>query len=218
MYKFKREFKLFVIRLIAFFYFGLIASWAMANNLASQQLAQFNQTVQTARGEFTQIVFSQTGKIKQQSQGVFSFSRPGKFRWQITDPFPQTIVSNGKQVITYDPDLEQASIRSANSALESTPSALLFGQAQLDRLFKMTNVEKSLGDLNWLEAEPYDSSGLFNQIRIGWREQLPRVLEISDSLGQVTRLTLSNWETQVEFKPTEFELELPPGVDLLEIN
>lgn len=210
---------MFLLRfvLVAFFSLG-IPTLALASQLASKQLQAFNQEVTSARGEFTQIVFSQKGKIKQQGNGVFVFSRPGKFRWEIVEPFPQTIVSNGENVITYDPDLEQASIRPAKAALDATPSALLFGHSKLDQLFEIQDETNTLGDLNWLVATPINPSGLFSKIRIGWQEQQPRVIEIFDSLGQITRLTLYKWAVNTPLTNNEFELQLPENVDLLEIE
>src|SRR5437868_4791941 len=45
----------------------------------------------TAKGRFAQMVLDKNGKLLQQATGTMQFSRPGKFRWEYTKPYEQTI-------------------------------------------------------------------------------------------------------------------------------
>lgn len=184
---------------------------------AKEELSKFNQKVGQASGTFSQTVLSPEGRIKQQGAGKFAFSKPGKFLWNIQKPFPQLIVSNGVEVVTFDPDLEQASIRPAATALDSSPSALLFGRGDLDKLFNLTNLQTANG-VEWLEAKPKKQDSLFDKILIGMKGGLPIQVEIHDSLGQVTRLNLNGWDLETQNQPSSFEFIAPEGVDVIRVN
>lgn len=185
---------------------------------AKANLDQFNKQIQMAKGQFIQTVISPSGQIKQEGEGVFSFAKPGQFRWEIQKPFPQLIISDGKSVVTYDPDLEQASKRRAQDALESSPSALLFGYRELDKLFNIQADSAPVSGVNWLQATPIKKDSLYEKIRVGMRDGRPAEVEIYDSLGQVTRLSLFNWDISPTFEANYFKFVLPQGVDMIEVN
>ncbi|MDX1669004.1 MAG: outer-membrane lipoprotein carrier protein LolA, partial [Limnobacter sp.] len=75
----------------------LFMSFAWADS-AKHTLEQFNREVSQASGRFKQVVITPEGRVKQEGQGEFSFSKPGQFRWEIKTPFPQIIVSDGQSV------------------------------------------------------------------------------------------------------------------------
>lgn len=53
--------------------------------------------------------------------------RPGKFYWETVSPSKQTIVTSGKTVWIYDPDLQQAVRQSLDDQVADTPALLLSG-------------------------------------------------------------------------------------------
>lgn len=200
------------IRFVTSIFFMLSASAAHADAVADFRL--FQSTVQRGSGQFEQIVVAPSGKIKQRGQGSYAFEKPGKFRWEIKKPFPQLIVADGKALFTYDPDLEQATQRSLKGALGESPAALLFGQADLDALFEVTAGQAEKG-ITWLLAKPRSADALFTSIKLGMKDGVPSVIEINDSLGQITTVTLSEWSQPTDFPPGLFKFEPPPGVDLI---
>lgn len=200
---------------------GLLFSFALMGTAmadAVDKLKQFNQQYKAAECAFYQTVISPEGRIKQEGEGAFAFSRPGKFRWEVKTPFPQLIVSNGKTVSTFDPDLEQVSVRSAEEALANSPSALLFGSKDLSALFELKNATDGASGLQWLEARPKSGDQLFDSIRIGFKGDLPEALEIRDSLGQLTRLTFSQWVLDTKRPEAYYEFVAPEGVDVLQVR
>ncbi|HEX4916689.1 MAG TPA: outer membrane lipoprotein chaperone LolA [Limnobacter sp.] len=187
----------------------------MAHASAQDMLNAFVEARQFADGEFTQVVVSSNGAVKQRSAGEFSFSRPGKFRWEITKPYPLLVMSNGQTVVSYDADMQHATKKPLGNAMDSTPVALLFGNKNVDKLFVLQN-EGNKDGMEWLKVTPKDKETLFDYVRMGWQNGLPVALEIHDSLGQVTKLTLKNWQFK-QARPSGFyEFKPPAGVDLIE--
>lgn len=207
------------------FNFKTLQTWVMgllltclplfAQASAQDMLKAFVESRQFADGEFSQVVVSSNGAVKQRSSGEFSFSRPGKFRWEITKPYPLLVMSNGQTVVSYDADMQHATRKPLGNAMDSTPVALLFGSKNVDKLFALQD-EGSKDGLEWLKVSPKDKETLFDHVRIGWQGGLPVALEIHDSLGQITKLTLRNWQFNSARPAGHFEFKAPAGVDLIE--
>src|SRR5690606_12915238 len=84
---------------------------------AAAQLRAFVKDVRSASGSFTQATTTAQGAPGTQQSGSFAFRRPGNFRWALEQPYEQLVVSDGKQLYQYDPDLAQVSVRAAEAAI-----------------------------------------------------------------------------------------------------
>jgi outer membrane lipoprotein carrier protein len=178
------------------------------------ELTAFSKNKQFAEGQFEQKVIAANGTVKQSGTGKFAFSRPGKFLWEIEKPYPQLIVADGVSVVTYDKDLEQASTRPIGESIQSSPAALLFGSKDLDKLFTIKDAGSKDGK-EWLVAKPKSNETLFETIKIAMQGGLPVELEIKDAMGQVTQLKLSHWNTNTKRPDSDFQFNLPAGVDMI---
>lgn len=193
--------------------FLMVDQLAMANSL--DELKAFSKDKQFAEGQFEQEVVSNSGKVKEKGKGVFAFSRPGKFMWNIQKPYPQLILADGKNVVSYDKDLAQASIRPLGKAIDSSPAALLFGNKAIDTLFNITDQGTEDGK-SWLLAKPKGNETLFESIRIAMQNGLPVEVRINDAMGQTTRLKLTDWKFDKRKPDAFFEFTPPPGVDVIQ--
>lgn len=194
----------------------LVSAAAMGSAWASAQdaLNNFVKNRGFAEGQFSQVVISPSGAVKQRGTGEFSFSRPGKFRWEIKKPYPLLLLSNGSSVVSYDEDMGHATQKPIGNAMDSTPVALLFGSKDVDKLFNLKDEGMKDGK-EWLVIRPKDKDNLFDYARIGWKDGLPVNLEIHDALGQVTQLELSNWDFSKQRPAGFFDFKAPAGVDLI---
>ncbi|HEX5644230.1 MAG TPA: outer membrane lipoprotein chaperone LolA, partial [Erythrobacter sp.] len=123
-----------------------------------------NQTT-SAKARFAQMVLDKNMKMLQQATGTMQFSRPGKFRWEYTKPYEQTIVGDGTRLWIYDKDLNQVTVRKLDSALGSSPAALLAGSNEIEKSYTLTNLGSQEG-LDWLEAKPRSQDTAFERIRL----------------------------------------------------
>src|SRR2546426_1130516 len=58
-------------------------------------------------GKFGEQIFAVGGGKRDRSGKVY-YEKPGKMRWEFDQPHPQTIVSDGTNLYSYEPDLNQA--------------------------------------------------------------------------------------------------------------
>jgi outer membrane lipoprotein carrier protein len=185
---------------------------AFASSL--DRFAQFLSGTQSARGEFEQKVFDKSGKLVQQSRGTLAFQRPGKFRWTYVKPYAQLIVGDGARVWVYDEDLQQVTVRRVDQALTSTPAALLAGNNEAMRAFRVSDQGEKDG-LEWLEAVPRDREGGFERVRMGFGFGGLETMELFDSFGQVTVLRFTSLTRNPKLEPSLFRFSPPKGADVV---
>lgn len=195
----------------------LIAALLMAQSAGAAALERFSNFVsatQSGKAQFDQRVYDRNNKLVQESKGTFAFSRPGRFRWAYEKPYSQLIVGDGARVWVYDEDLKQVTVKRVDQALTSTPAALLAGNNEALRSFKITDQGERDG-LEWLEAVPKDREGGFERIRMGFNASGPEVMELSDSFGQKTVLRLSGFERNPRLDTALFRFTPPKGADVI---
>lgn len=197
---------------------GLLASQASAEeNRALEAFNRFVQTVSAAKGEFSQYTVGPQGVTALAQSGEFAFARPGKFRWDISKPYAQLVVSNGSSIYQYDPDLNQVSVRTAAAAIGSSPAAILFGTGEIEDAFVISPLPYSDG-LSWFRAEPKQPDSGLSQVDIGMQAGNPARLLLLDGFGQTTRIDLSKIRAQSSFTASTFEFEAPPDTDVVRID
>lgn len=192
----------------------LVLANCAAHADAVDTLKAFVRDVKSGKSQFTQTVTSPDGAKKKTSSGHFEFLRPNRFRFVYSKPFEQVIVGDGQKVWIFDADLNQASSRKFSTAIGATPAALLAGQS-LDRDFDL-NVLPDQDGLAWAEARPKSKDGSFQSMRIGFRGQLPAVVEIVDGFGQHSSLKFEQFAANAAIAPESFHFTPPAGADVLE--
>ena len=194
-----------------------------------EQLRQFVKTVQSAQGEFAQQQMrtpkpnESQDKLKliRQTSGQFIFQRPGKFVWDTQKPYEQKLIADGKQLLMWDKDLNQLTIRSANQALAASPAAILFGESALDAQFELED-GGSKTDLQWVNLQPKVKTGQgdlpYTKIAIGMAAGLPKALELTDGFGSVVLVVFNQMQINPKIEPSRFQFKAPPGAEVLRLN
>jgi len=182
---------------------------------AIEQLRDFASGTKAARGSFSQQQVRASGRSGENVSGTFAFSRPGRFRWEVTLPYEQLIVTDGERLHFYDKDLKQVTVRRVGDAIAATPAAILFGSNDLDTSFVLKEAGSTDG-LEWLEAVPKQKDSGFDRIRIGFRGGLPEAMEVRDAFGQTTRFVFSKIERNPSLDAGLFRFTAPKGVDVVQ--
>lgn len=184
---------------------------------ARQQLQRFVAEVDAATGTFTQQVEGAQGQQRQAQQGEFAFRRPGQFRWHTLQPYEQLVVSDGKLLRQYDPDLAQVTERPVGESIGASPAAILFGSGSLEEAFDLSALSDREG-LAWLRARPRSGDAGFAHVDIGFSDGLPRQLELLDAFGQTTRIQLNDIAPNPTLAPDAFSFQAPPDADVVRMQ
>ena len=191
-----------------------IAFASAAAGSGIDQLRAFVDGARTGKATFRQVVAGKSGRVPQVSSGTFAFARPGKFRWSYDKPYAQLLVGDGDKLWIYDRDLNQVIIKKLDRALGATPASLLAGSNAFETNFVL--IDGGITDgIEFVEAEPKSPDTGFDHIRIGFKENLPRTMELHDSFGQLTQLTFDTFERNPAIDPALFRFSPPPGADVI---
>ncbi|MBC3874789.1 outer membrane lipoprotein chaperone LolA [Undibacterium flavidum] len=196
---------------------AMLAFSSAAQASAIEQFKSFVVNTKTAKGEFLQVqmkMVNGAAKTGKTSSGTFKFARPGKFIWTYIKPYDQVLQADGDKLYLYDKDLNQVTIKTLGNAIASSPAAILFGSVDLDKNFIMKDVGIKQG-VEWLEAIPKTKDSQFDTIGIGMKDGVPVGMELRDSFGQLSLVTLKNFEKNPTFAADQFKFVVPQGADVL---
>lgn len=185
---------------------------AHADSLA--QLKQFMDGTRSARGSFSQQVFSKSGRKPQQASGTFAFSRPGKFRWTYEKPYAQLLVGDGSKLWAWDQELNQVTTKKLGQALGSTPAAILAGDNALEKNFTLKD-DGAADGLEWVEARPKADDSSFERIRMGFSGGQLKAMVLHDNFGQTTSLNFLQMERNPSLDGGLFRFVPPKGADVV---
>jgi outer membrane lipoprotein carrier protein len=168
----------------------------------------------TWSADFTQTIDDGHGNVMRSAAGKLYLQKPGKFRWDYSQPSEQLILTDGKQIWFYDKDLQQANVRDMDASLSSTPAVLLSGSGSVSDQFDVTALPAS-GGLEWYQLIPKHPDTDFQLVRIGFNKGELASMFLADKLNQVTQLTFTNPKRNARFAPDLFSFVPPPGVDVI---
>jgi len=194
----------------------LLVSSGAGGALASAQteVEKYLTGLATWSADFTQTIDDGHGQVLRSAAGKLYLQKPGKFRWDYSQPSEQLILADGKQIWFYDKDLQQANVRNMDASLANTPAVLLSGGGSLSSQFDVTALPPSDG-LEWYQLIPKHADTDFQLVRIGFRKGELASMFLADKLNQVTQLTFNNPKRNAKFAADLFSFVPPAGVDVI---
>ena len=205
---FKRLFKVIIFILP-------ISEASSEETVASQSLSNLLASIQTLTGEFTQTLMDVNGDVFETSSGSFFLAQPNKVRWVVMQPMSQEIVSDGRDLWIYDPDLEQVIIQPYNSELIASPASLLAGNSkQLGSDFDTSSSGSDL-QIESFVLTPKSQGALYQSLRIEFQARIPLSIEFTDGLEQTTRIDLKDIVVNSKLADHLFIFEIPPNIDIV---
>jgi outer membrane lipoprotein carrier protein len=175
--------------------FALPLTTAYAQD-ASADLTALLLNIHTMQADFTQTITAKgKGKSLQQTQGHMAMERPGKFRWEVTQPIAQLIIANGARLWIYDTDLEQVTIRSFHNAAGQTPAILLSASTltlSKDFQVKTQPTTMQIANAQTFLLTPKDKDDPFETIRLSFINKQIQEMRLEDRLGHVTTIAFQN--------------------------
>ena len=188
---------------------------AAANASAAAEVEKYLSGLSAWSADFKQTIADGHGTVLRSAAGRFYLQRPGRFRWDYTDPSEQLVLSDGKQIWFYDKDLAQANVRDVDSTLASTPAMLLSGAGSVSGQFDIKALPES-GGLKWYQLIPKHRDTDFQLVRIGFdKDGELASMFLADKLNQITQLTFTHPTRNPKFTSELFSFTPPEGVDVI---
>ena len=167
--------------------------------------------------DFTQTVEAPTLGKPLQSAGQVFFKRPGRMRWEFLEPEKQTIVADGKLLWVYQPEHHQVLKTPFRAAFQSaTPISFLLGVGRLKNDFDATLQSSGPGVIRLKLVPKREREIGVLVLDVGSQTYDILAAEVTDPLGNVTRLAFSNLRRDVGLDDSRFLFVVPPGTDVVE--
>lgn len=180
-----------------------------------KRLSELLGKAETLEGRFSQMTLDSAGSYMQETNGSMVLKRPGLFYWHTDAPMEQELISNGKKIWLYDPDLMQVTVQAMDQRLTHTPALLLSGDlSKITESFSVSHQEG--GSVVDFTLKPLDPETLFETLRLSFRNGLINDMQLVDGLGQRTNILFSAVKMNQPVDAKRFEFVIPKGVDVIE--
>lgn len=165
--------------------------------------------------EFVQTVQGAAFAQPEESRGTLLMQRPGKFRWDYSEPYQQQIVADGERLWIYDVDLDQVIVKPLGKALGDTPALLLSGDGGVTQRFEVKELADRGDGLLWVQLLPKQSDTGFKSVSLGFDQHHLRSMELVDGFDQITKLAFANVKIGITLPADSFQFVPPKGVDVV---
>lgn len=197
-------------------YLFLLCLSGLGLNVQASLLSDFLDQTETLSANFTQTSMDMNQYKSSEDLGRLFLQKPDQFFWQITEPFPQLILSNGQRLWMYDPELAQASYRDLNGSESATGWIdVLINPQNIHERFSQEETLISPGQGSLLLQARQDDDNLI-KIHIEFDQGLPVKIETLNQLGIHTHIVLEDHQVNIKIDAEQFEFEPPPEIDVLE--
>lgn len=184
-----------------------------ATGPARARLDAFAHGLHALSGNFTQTLNSPNGQ-SQQTSGTLVLQAPSQFRWDTLSPYKQSIIADGSRVWSYDPGLEQVTVRRQDTEAAHNPLAVLTDLSQVDQDFSITEQGEHDG-LVWLRLTSRAKEPQFDHVDLGFDANGLARMQFRDQLGSTTDIRFSNWQRNPDIPPEDFNFTPPKGTDVV---
>jgi outer membrane lipoprotein carrier protein len=177
--------------------------------------ARYNRT-QSLKLNFSES-YAGTKRPVQNDSGVLYLRKPGRMRWEYTSPAGKVFISDGKEVVLYDPDDQRAEKSKLKESEDMrAPLAFLLGKLDFKKEFKSFQTRADGGD-NWIVAEPKSENLAYTKVEfLATPEGEIRRVRITGQDQSRLDFTFSNEQLNAPVAPALFTFHPPPGVQVVE--
>jgi outer membrane lipoprotein carrier protein len=159
-----------------------------------------------------------TSKTRRQERGTLYLLRPGKMRWEYSDPAGKLFVSDGKMFYLYSPNSNQVQrIKPKQTDDLRAPLAFLLGKLDFQKEFgKITTRNTQEGIELTAQARSPQESYSQAVFTIDPQSYEIRRIRVDGQDGLVTEFVFSREALNISFPSSLFEFHAPPGAEVVE--
>ena len=193
-------------------------------NMTVDQVLDEVEKIYTAAGfsaDFLQASTIKAMEITDMASGKLMVQYPGKMRWEYQSPEEQIIVSDGKHLWIYRPQDDQVLRGMADAFFgDGKGAGFLSDIRRIRDDFHITLEDIRFGDFYSLIMVPRQKTWDLVRINLLVSKENYRITQVYtyNAYDDLTRIEFSNLEFSATMDPSLFEFEIPPNVDILELD
>ncbi len=177
-----------------------------------EPLRQFLAQTQRFQAAFRQS-YQQAQTLKT-ATGIVYLQKPGKFRWEYTQPHVQLIVGDGQKIYVHDPDLNQVTVKRQDDVLGKTPALLLSGGTDLEQDFQVRSVTHA-ETARIFTLAPKDQENNFKIITLTLEKGVLQSMTLIDQFDQESVFRFEQVQINPVLAPALFQFQPAANMDVL---
>ena len=186
---------------------ALLCLWLLIGLAREAKADGLLGNIESIEGSFTQEIINASGTLTAQSSGVFALLRPHFFKWQITSPGKQLLVSDGEFFWQHDEDLATVVRRPLHGQLNSPLGILLADEEVLRGHYTVTR------EPTYLQLVPLKPNAMFTSMKVTIDQGVPTAVIVTDNLDQRINFSLSPAKSS-ELTAADFVFMPPTEADI----
>lgn len=195
---------------LIFFVFFMSPIYAESPELSLQKILAATNNYSA---NFTQTTQDGAQGTPRLSFGRIYLEKPNRFRWEITSPNSQIIVSDGRYLWVYDPSLMQVTQQKV-TAHTFDPALLLTGNSE--KILRQFRVTWLPGYGGWYQLQPRRSGSGILAVRLQYRQGRLSKIQVMNNLNQSSLFTFSQIKMNSPLPENLFIFSMPKGATLLQ--
>lgn len=188
-------------------------------NAVKQELKDIIFKQKAYFANFNQVITNNDKKILQELEGELRLLRPNYMSMKVTSPDETELLSDGKDIYSFDAMLEQVTIYSYDDSNFSSPIMLLVSEKeQIWNKYNFVKLSKDELENEKLDSNSMvysvntkDNSGLINSMKLYFTNDLISKVQIVEKDGKTNTYRFKNINTN-EVKMEDFKFDIPEGV------
>ena len=173
------------------------------------------------RAQSLKLDFSETYTASrrpiQGEAGTLYLRKPGRMRWEYSNPAGKLFVSDGKDVYLYLPEerrVEKSKLKESEDL--RAPLAFLLGKLEFDREFESFEMRPE-GDATNIVANPKSKNLAYTKVEfVAWPDGRITRLRVTGQDQSKLEFTFSNEQMNAPVSPGMFVFRVPAGVQVVE--
>jgi len=181
--------------------------WANTALSVNHQFADFFNSLESLKANFTQTTNSDTHALFSTTSGTFAFKRPQQLRWHTTQPNEQILLLNNEELWLIDTELEQASLQQIQDLSQTALYWLINKPSTLQNLPVFSHRQEGV---DW-----YTTNTSTQALKFGFKDNLLHTISLKNELDQTIVIAFDQLQTNPRIKPEIFKLSLDPNFDII---
>jgi outer membrane lipoprotein carrier protein len=188
---------------------SLIFTVTVAAEPAETELRKLLRDYDGVTAKFSQQVVDSDGNKVHSANGELVFKQPGKFKWHVTAPDEELLISNGETLWWYNPFLEQVTLFNAKDSVSKTPFALLVSNR--DETWNQFEIEKVESGFVIIPKDSENSQVL--SLALSFEDFVLSQIVIQDRTRQLSQFTITEHQFN-SGKNVNFDFVVPEDVEI----
>jgi outer membrane lipoprotein carrier protein len=186
--------------------------------VAVERLTELLADIDTFEANVNQLIVESTGGVLEESEIRFVLKRPHGFYWETLEPFPELIVTDGKLLWNYQPDLLQVTIERWQAERTELAARLLSGEMEgITAEYTITAAQPAAGGPDWeFFLVPLDPGSVYDRVTLFFEDGELDSMHLDNGNGQKTLWQFYNRRLNAPVEDSLFRFEPPANIEIID--